>query len=59
MSELNGLRVIVSEAVAGRTLHAIDPPPERDAYPDNASYRRAYDEWWRHMNCWTVTNIGV
>jgi hypothetical protein len=55
---MNGLRVIVDNAVKGGTLHVMAPPPDRAAFESREEYERAYDAWYRKMNYWTVTNIG-
>ena len=52
--EMNGLRVIVDEAVERGTLHVLAPEPRRADYTTDGDYRRAYREWWRKMNCWTT-----
>lgn len=53
-----GLRVLVSDAVQRGNLHVIAPPPERDTFASDEAYETAYKDWWRRMNCWTVTNIA-
>jgi hypothetical protein len=58
MTEINGLRVIVDDAVKGGTIHAIEPPPQRREFVYQCDYEKAYDDWYRRMNIWTVTNIG-
>jgi hypothetical protein len=58
VTEINGLRVIVDSAVKCGTLHVIAPPPDRAAFATQEAYDKAYADWYRRMNCWTVTNIG-
>jgi hypothetical protein len=58
VSEILGLQVLVSEAVERGTLHVIAPAPERADFASDEAYERAYREWWRMANCWTVRNIG-
>lgn len=55
--EINGLRVILSEAVENGTLHAIQSPPERKTFASDADYQRTYDEWWTMTHAWTITGI--
>jgi hypothetical protein len=58
MTEINGLRVIVDNAVKGGTIHAIESPPLREKFASEAQYEEAYHDWWRRQNLWTVTRVG-
>lgn len=60
MAEINGLRVLVTDAAERGTIHVIQPPPNPSSFPGQLAYERAYEEWWRKVHCWTATikNIG-
>lgn len=56
MAELHGLRVLTTDQI--NTIHAIKSPPNPSAFPNREAYAKAYEQWWRDMHCWTITNIG-